>query len=205
MKTINKKTNSKAETLRNSILNSTKNYKDAIYGLIESNSEHLKTALNSNKDLVDTIQEQFKSREVDLSHITKVKKALGKSVEMAEETIDAVIDAYNKQVYTSIEFNSKLIQMIKDLDVDRSQQSEKLFDFVEENLECSIKLSTDGIKDILEAYNRNTNFALNFNKTFGPILNSQIEAVQKVRNNNIDVLKHWIPELTKNNGEEARI
>lgn len=202
---MNRKSNTKAETLRAAIDNTSRNYKEAVHAIVESNTGYLKVALDSNKHIIDSIQEQFNNKNIDGSVIEDVKKALGNSVEMAENTIDTVIEAYNKQVDTSLEFNSKLIDMVKDLDLKYPEESEKLLNAIQENLESSIKLSTDEMKKIVEAYNRNTNFALNFNKTFGQSFNSQIEAIHKIQNNNINVLTHWASEFVKNSSEEARI
>lgn len=202
---MNRKSNTKAETLRAAIDKTSRNYKEAVHAIVESNTGYLKVALDSNKHIIDSIQEQFTNKNIDGSVIEGVKKALGNSVEMAENTIDTVIEAYNKQVDTSLEFNSKLIDMVKDLDVKYPEESEKLLNAIQENLESSIKLSTDEMKKIVDAYNRNTNFALNFNKTFGQSFNSQIEAIQKIQNSNINVLTHWASEFVKNSTAEARI
>ena len=202
---MNRKSNTKAETLRAAIDKTSRNYKEAVHAIVESNTGYLKVALDSNKHIIDSIQEQFNNKDIDGSVIDGVKKALGNSVEMAEDTIDTVIEAYNKQVDTTLKFNSKLIEMIKDLDLKYPEESEKLLNVIQENLESSIKLSTDEMKKIVDAYNRNTNFALNFNKTFGQSFNSQIEAIHKLQNNNINALTHWATELVKHSAEEVRI
>src|ERR1035437_2659650 len=202
---MNRKSNTKAETRRAAIDNTSRSYKEAVHAIVESNTGYLKVALDSNKHIIDSIQEKFNNKDIDESVIDGVKKALGNSVEMAEDTIDTVIDAYNKQVETTLQFNSKLIEMVKDLDLKYPEANEKLLNAIQENLESSIKSSTEKIKKIVDAYNRNTNFALNFNKTFGQSFNSQIEAIQKLQNNNINVLTHWASELVKHNAEEVRI
>jgi len=201
---MNKKSNSKAETLRAAIDNTSRSYKEAVHAIVESNSGYLKIALDSNKHIIDTIQEQFNTKDVDKSVMESVKKALGTSVEMAEDTIDTVIEAYDKQIDTSIKFNSKLVEMIKDLELKYPEESELLLKEIQDNLDSSIKLSTDGMKKIVDAYNRNTNFALNFNKTFGPSYNSQIDAIHKLQNNNMNILTQWATELVKHNGEEVK-
>lgn len=202
---MNKKSTTKTETLRAAIDNTSRSYKEAVHAIVESNTGYLRIALDSNKGIIDSIQEQFSRKDIDGSIIEGVKKAMGNSVEMAEDTIDTVIEAYNKQVDTTLEFNTKLIEMIKDLDVKYPEESEKLLHAIQENLESSIKLSTDEMKKIVDAYNRNTNFALNFNKTFGQSFNSQIEAIHKLQNTNINALTHWATQLVKHNAEEIRI
>lgn len=202
---MNKKSTTKAESLRAAIDNTSRNYKEAVHAIVQSNTGYLKIALDSNKNIIDSIQGQFKDKNIDGSVIDGVKKAMGNSVEMAENTIDTVIEAYNKQVDTTLEFNSKLIDMIKELDLKYPEESEKLLLAIKENLESSVKLSTDEMKKIVEAYNRNTNFALNFNKTFGQSFNSQIEAINKLQNNNINALTSWASEIVKQGAQEMRI
>ena len=202
---MNKRPNTKTETLRAAIENTSRSYKEAVHAIVESNTGYLKVALDSNRHIIDTIEEQFHNRDMDETVINGVKKALGNSVEMAEDTIDTVIDAYNDQVDTTLKFNSKLMEMIKDLDLKYPEESDKVLKVIQDNLESSIKVSTEGMKKIVDAYNKNTNFALNFNKTFGQSFNSQIEAINKLQNTNINALTHWATELVKHNGEEVRI
>lgn len=188
-----------AENLKTVIDKTSKSYKEAVHAIVQSNSGYLKIAMDSNKNIIDSMEEQFQIKNIDHAVIDDVKNAMSNSMEMSEETIDTVIDSYNKQVESAIDFNSKLAEMINDMEVKYPSESEKLMKLIQANFESFIKLSTEGMNKIVDSYNRHTNLALNFNKTFGKSINSQMDAIQQVQTRNMDSITRMASEWVKKN------
>jgi hypothetical protein len=189
----------KAEKIKTIIGDTALKSKEAVQEIINMNTKFLGQALDSNKAVVDGIRQQFQLKEKNTPLFETLNKAFGKSIELSEETIDSIIDGYNKQIQLYVDYNTKLIDTIKDsanYGTDHAEV-EKLLKLIYDNFEASVNSMNTSMKATIESYNKHTNLALNFNKKFGENVTVQLEMYNELQNNSMSVFSNWASEWWK--------
>ncbi len=100
----------------------------------------------------------------------KMKESIKNTAEKSKETIREIIGT--NTMFINEALDSKLIDIIKDTN---NSTPEKLLNLIQENFESSRQLSVTNTKEILDAYNKHTNLAVNFNQKIGENINTHIE------------------------------
>jgi hypothetical protein len=179
-----------AEKIKDIILDTAEKSKETIHKIIEANSTHIGAALDSHKKIVESIKNQLEEQEIESGSmfIQSLKKMFGKSIEISEDLIDSVINAYSKQVEFNIDYNTKLIDSIKNSGGD---SSEKLLQLVRENFDSGIEVVINNTNTIIDSYNKHANLALNFNKKIAENLSIQMENVYKIQGHNLKLSEGW--------------
>jgi hypothetical protein len=174
--------NSQSETIKNSII------------------ETADSALDINKKAVDSIKKNLTQKEIDDSITYTVKETFGKSVELAEDSIDSVINAYVKQVEWSVALNAKLIDSFKE---NYGSNPEKVLNLIYENFETSRQVTIKNTLEIIEYYNKHTNLAVNFNKKFADTIANQVEVLSHIQSKGLDKYKEWVSDWWKDVEKEV--
>jgi hypothetical protein len=193
---MNTTLNEKAEKIKNTINGTAEKSKETIRGFIETNNKHLGAALDSNAKMVNSIKESFNQKSMDDSVTETLKSSFGKSVELAEDALDSIINSYTRQMEHNVDFNTKLVDAIKE---PKNATPEKFLELIRDNFEASRKLTTENTKEILDFYNKHTNLALNFNKKFSDNINAQIETITKVQTDGMNKFTSWTSQWWKEN------
>lgn len=191
---MNATLNEKAEKIKSSIKGTAEKSKETIKEFIDTNKKYVGEAIDSNKKIVDSIKERFDQQEVSDSITDTVKDTFGKSVELAEDALDSIINAYTRQMEMNVDFNTKLVDAIKE---SKTENPEKVLELIRENFEASHKLTVDNTKEILDFYNKHTNLAVNFNQKFGENINSQIESLFNIQGKGLNKFANWASEWWK--------
>jgi hypothetical protein len=189
----------KAEKIKSIIGDTALKSKEAVQEIISMNTKFLGQALDSNKAVVDGIRQQFQLKEKNTPLFETLNKAFGKSIELSEETIDSIIDGYNKQIQLYVDYNTKLIDTIKEsanYGTDNSEV-EKILKLIYDNFEASVNSMNASMKATIDSYNKHTNLALNFNKKFGENVTAQLEMYNDLQNNSMSVFSNWASEWWK--------
>jgi hypothetical protein len=186
--------NEKAEKIKNSIKHTADQSKETIREIIESNTKYIGEALDSNKKIVDSIKEKLNQQEIKDSVTETVKSTLGKSVELAEDTLDSIINSYTRQMEMNVDFNTKLVDALKE---SNNPHPEKVLELIHENFKASYRLTVSNTNEILDFYNKHTNLALNFNQKFGESINAQIESLFNIQNKGLNKFTNWASEWWK--------
>ena len=184
----------KAEKIKASIKDTAEKSKETIREIIDSNTKHIGEAIDSNKKIIDSIQKKLNQQEIDDSLTDTLKMTFGKSVELAEDALDSIINSYMRQMEMNIDFNTKLVDVIKESE---NGHPEKVLKLIHENFENAYELSVKNTKDILNFYNKNTNLAINFNQKFGESINTQIESLFNLQNKGMNKFAGWASEWWK--------
>jgi uncharacterized protein YpuA (DUF1002 family) len=195
------KLNEKSEKIKNSIKNTAEKSREIIREIIASNSKHIDSALDSNKKIVDSIKEKLNQKEIEDSVTDTLKGSFGKSVELAENALDSIINSYTRQMEMNIDFNTKLVDAIKE---SSNNHSEKLLELIHENFEASHQLTVRNTKEILDFYNKHTNLAVNFNQKFGDSINAQIESLFNIQSKGLNKFTGWASEWWKQTEKEVK-
>ncbi len=191
MKTV---LNEKAEKIKNNIKGTAEKSKETIREIIESNTKFIGDALDTNKKMVDSIKEKFNQQEMEDSVTDTLKSTFGKSVELAEDALDSIINAYTRQMELNVDFNTKLVDAIKE---SNTENPEKVLNLIHENFEASRQLTIDNTKEILDFYNKHTNLAVNFNTKFGENINAQLESLFKIQSKGLNKFTEWASDWWK--------
>jgi hypothetical protein len=188
--------NEKAEKIKNNINSTAEKSKETIREIIDSNTKHIGRALDNNKKVVDLITGKLKQQNIenDYAITDALKKTFGRSIELSEDAIDSIINAYTKQMELNVDFNTKLIDAIKE---QNNQSFEKALQLIHEYFEASRQLIINNTKEIVNSYNKHTNLALNFNQKFGESINAQMESISRIQGNGVKMLTNWASEWWK--------
>jgi hypothetical protein len=193
---MNTTLNEKAENMKKAMNGTAEKSKETIRGFIETNNKHLGAALDSNVKMVNTIKENLNQKSIDDSVTESLKSSFGKSVELAEDALDSIINSYTRQMEHNVDFTTKLVDAIKE---PKNATPEKFLELINENFEASRKLTTENTKEILDFYNKHANLALNFNKKFTENINAQIETIAKVQTDGMNKFTSWTSLWWKEN------
>ena len=90
--------NEKAEKIKSSIKGTAEKSKETIREFIDFNTKNIDAALDSNKKIFDSIKEKLNQQEIDDSVTDTLKQSFGKSVELAEDALDSIINSYTRQM-----------------------------------------------------------------------------------------------------------
>src|ERR1017187_7425979 len=137
--------NEKAEKIKSKIQDTAEKSKETIREIIESNSKIINQALDTNKQIVDEIKEKLNQQEMEDTVTGTLKSTFGKSVELAEDALDSIINSYTRQMEMNVDFNTKLVDAIKE---SNSENPEKVLNLIHENFEASRQLTIDNTKEI---------------------------------------------------------
>ena len=186
--------NEKSEKIKNSIKGTAEKSKETIREIIASNTKYIGEALDSNKKIVDSIKQKFDQQKIEDSVTDNLKSSFGKSVELAENALDSIINSYTRQMELNVDFNTKLVDVIKE---SGSKHPDKMLELIHENFEKSRQLTINNTKEILDFYNKHTNLAVNFNQKFGDSINAQLEALFNIQNKGLNKFTNWASEWWK--------
>lgn len=195
--------NEKAEKIKSNIKNTAEKSKETIREIITANTKNIGDALDSNKKIVDSIKAKLNQQEIEDSVTETVKNSFGKSVELAEDALDSIINAYTRQMELNVDFNTKLVDAIKENTA--NENYEKVLKLIHENFEASYKLTINNTQEILEFYNKHTNLAVNFNQKFGESINAQIETLFSLQQKGLNKFTSWASEWWKQEDKKTTI
>jgi len=181
-KTITKQ----AETLKTKIDAASKQSKETIKKLIESNSKQYDSALEASTKAYTPISETLYEQDMDASMISTFRSTFGKSLKLSEEVIDTVIDSHTRRIDLSIDFTTKMIETLQTEDFSKAEGMEKLITLLKENFNKSTELSVQNMEKMVTEYNNHLNLGLNFNEKISNNISAQLSAMVKLQKKNID-------------------
>jgi hypothetical protein len=199
----NKSNNSyeKAEKIKKNIAGFAEKSKETIRELIGSSSKQMENAMDSNTKIFDSIKKKLDIQEVDGKVADTVKHTFVKSMELAEDTFDAIINSYTRQMAHTVDFNTQLVEAVKE---SNPKNADKFLELIQKNFESSQELNSKNTKEILEFYNKHTNLTLNFNKAFADNVNAQVEAMFQIQSKGFDRFTNWASDWWKQVPDEKK-
>lgn len=187
--------NEKAEKIKSNIKTTAEKSKETIRDIITANTKHIGDALDSNKKIVDSIKEKLNQQEIEDSVTENVKATFVKSVELAEDALDSIINSYTRQMELNVDFNTKLVDTLKEST--SAENYDKVLKLIHENFEASYNLTINNTKEILDFYNKHTNLAVNFNQKFGESINAHVESLFNIQQKGLNKFTTWASEWWK--------
>jgi hypothetical protein len=189
----------KTEKIKTIIGDTALKSKEAVQEIININNKILREALDSNKVMVQEIRQQFHLDGKNTPSLDSFNKAFGKAVELSEETIDTIIDGYNKQIKMYVDYNTKLIDTMKESSAfsGNNKEMDRFLKLIQENFESSVSTMNSNMKAVIESYNKHTNLALNFRQKFGDSVTAQIGMYNDLQKNSMEMINSWASEWWK--------
>jgi hypothetical protein len=187
-------THDKAERVKRNMSGYAEKSKETIRELIGSSSKLMETAMDGNTKILENMKKKYYNQDIDKTFSGDVKNTLMKSVTLAEDTFDAIINSYTRQMELIVDFNTQLVELVKESD---PQNSDKFLELINENFERSRTLTLDNTKEILDFYNKHTNLALNFNEKFAGTVNAQIDGLFQTQRQSLDKFTNWASDWWK--------
>ena len=191
--------NEKAEKIKSSIKGTAEKSKETIREFIDSNTKNIGAAMDSNKKIFDSIKEKLDQQEMEDTVTSTIKNTFGKSVELAEDALDSIINSYTRQMELNVDFNTKLVDAIKE---SNSENPEKELTLIHDNFEATRQLTINNTKEILDFYNKHTNLALNFNEKFGENIKSQLDSMFAIQNKGLNKFTDWASDWWKQQNDK---
>lgn len=188
----------KSEKIKSSIKAAGEKSKETIREMITQNHQHATNAFDSNKKIVNSIKEKFTQQEMDDSVTETLKNSFGKSVELAEDTLDSIINSYTRQMEMNVDFNTQLVEVVKE---HGAKQPAKVLEVIHDNFEKSRQMTINNTKEILDFYHKHTNLAVNFNRKFSESIQAQIEQLFSIQNKGLNRFTGWASEWWKQDGK----
>ena len=143
----------------------------------DPDEKHAEELINSNKEIVDSIEVELAQEAKAIADLVEEAFASSPVAEPADDTFDNIFNIYARQIDVNVDLSAKLLDAIKE---SRNGHPEKVFELMRENFETSRKLRLDITKEIVDLFNKHTNYVVNFNQNFGERINSQIESFFKI-------------------------
>ena len=183
----------KADQLKKIMDSTAQKSKENLEELIRVNNQLMGKALDSNKAIVDGIRKQFDVQDKNTPFFESLNKAFGKSVELSEESMDTIIDGYNKQIRMYVDFNTRLVDAIRESVNQSSNQAgmDTMLKLITDNFEQSVSSMNTNMKSTIDSYNKHTNLALNINKKFGENVSAQLEIYKEFQSKNRNMMANW--------------
>ena len=202
--TMKKKSNDtyeKAERIKKNITSFAEKSKETIRELIGTSAKQMENAMDSNSKIFNSIKQKFDIQEVDGKVSDTVKHTFVKSLELAEDTYDAIVNSYTRQMKHTVDFNTQLVEAVKE---SNPKNADKFLELIQENFERSQELNNKNTKEILEFYNKHTNLTLNFNKTFSDNVNAQVEAMLQMQSKSFGKFTNWATDWWQQGSAEEK-
>jgi hypothetical protein len=193
--------NDKAEKIKDSIKGTAEKSKETIKQIIDSNSKYIDNALDSNKKFVDSLKNKMTQQEMDDSVTETIRNTFGKSIELAEDALDSIINSYTTQMEMNVDFNTKLVDAFKE---SNGSIPEKVLNLIQENFESSRQLSINNTKEMVDLYNKHTNLAVNFNQKFAESVNAQMDTLFKIQSKGMNRLSEWAADWWKQTEKDSK-
>ncbi len=193
--------NEKSDRIKDSINVTAEKSKETIREMISSNNKYIGDALDSNRIIVDSIKEKLNNQDIEDSVTESMNSTFGKSIELAEDALDSIINAYTKQMEMTVDFNTKLVDVIKSANL---LHPEEVLELIHGNFHDAHQLTIKNTKEILDFYNKHTSLAVSFNQKFCKSINAQIESLFILQNKGLNKFTIWAADWWKQEEEDKK-
>ena len=186
--------NESAEKIKSGIKATSEKSKETIREIIDSNKKYISSALDSNKKMIDSVRERLNQEKLDDTVTGPLKNAYEKSIELAEDALDGIINSYTRQMELAIDSSSKLLDNVKDL---ANGKTDTVLNSIQENFEAARQLNIKNTKEMVDFYNKHANLALNFDQKMGGSIYAQIDAIAKIQREGYNKFTEWASDWWK--------
>lgn len=169
-----------------------KKSRETIGKIIDTSTKQLKNAVEKNKHFVQSIEKQIFNGELkDNYMVSDVNRTFRDSVEISEKAIDSIIDMQAEQLQSTIDFNKKLTESLKNLYYTDKEAITDMIGLLRQNYEEATDRLIENTKKMSEIYNQHVNLAINFNERFSGNINHQLQILNRYTSKTADLISEW--------------
>lgn len=154
--------------------------KKAIKELSDINKKQIGEILDSTKKIVASIKEKLDQQEIEETFIDALEISLDASAELAEETVDAVVNSPGKQVKMNRYYNMELTEAVEETN---NLYPQNMLGLMQKNIEKSQQFTIKNTNELFDSYIKNINLALSINQKVIKSMNAQLNAFVGVLTN----------------------
>ncbi len=172
--------------------------KEVIKEVATLNNKVLEQTLATGKKMVEEIKQAVPPKENTEAFLDIYDRGLDKTIKLTEETATGMVDGYKKRMELYDNFNSKLMDAVKEMATAMSPlDMEKVLKLIKDNFDLSKHVINEGMKSVIETYNKNMGVALSFNQTFSDTMIAQFKMFKDMHQNSVSLYNNLSTEWWK--------
>jgi hypothetical protein len=184
----------KAEKVKKNMRGYAEKSKDTIQEMIDSSIRILENAMDENSKTLENLKGNYGLPGTMKDSAGNVKQSLNKSVKLAEDTFDNIINSYTRQMEQIVDFNTKLVDLVKEANPDNA---DRFLELINENFERTRNAAAGNTKEILDLFNKHSSLTFAFNEKFAKTVNLQIDNLFETQKNSLNKFTNWAAEWWK--------
>jgi len=123
---------------------------------------------------------------------------LDKTIKLTEETATGMVEGYKKRMELYDNFNTKLMESVKEMSTSMSLLDiEKVLKLIKDNFDLSKNVMNEGMKSVIETYNKHMGVALNFNQKFSDTIIAQFKMFKDMNEKSVSFYNNLTTEWWK--------
>src|ERR1035437_1569150 len=182
----------------------TKNAKDNIRSVITSCTSNYEKAIEANKKYVADLREHLKGQHIDSTVFDEITNTFVSSLDVSDDVIDTIIESHLRRTNRIAETHRKNLEALSKSYATDKINYEDFLKLFETNFKQSIEHSTEDMKKMVDVYNKHLNLSVNFNKSFSKNINTQLDAIIKLQNRNLQGYTDWTFDWWNKNAESKK-
>lgn len=179
------------DTFKKELDGATKNAKDNIRSIITSCTSNYEKAVEANKKYVAELREHLKGQHIDATVFDEITNTFVSSLDVSDDVIDTIIESHLRRTNRIAEAHKKNLETLSKAYATDKINYEDFLKLFETNFKQSIEHSTEDMKKMVDVYNKHLNLSVNFNKSFSKNINTQLDAIIKLQNRNLEGYTNW--------------
>ena len=151
---------------------------ETILSITDTNSRYLEVALEAAKKSFDAIDECRAEGKIKERISRAIRRTFSSSLELAEDTLDAIIDSCTRQMELNDNFYRKMIEAAREMPV---ETHERILSLIQESVEASHQMLVKNVAEMCISYNRNTSLAYHFSEKFRETIQCQLDILFRIQ------------------------
>jgi len=188
----------KTEKVKPIVSDSAFKTKEAIKEAANLNYQVLEHTLATGKKIMEEAKQVVPLKENIETFLDIYDTNLDKTIKLTEETATGMVDTYKKRMELFENFNTKLMESVKEMTIAMSPlDMEKVLKLIKDNFDLSKNIVTEGMKSVIETYNKHMGVALNFDQKINDTMIAQFKMFKDMNEKSISFYNNLSTEWWK--------
>jgi hypothetical protein len=172
--------------------------KEAVKEVANLNNQVLEQTPATGKKIVEEAKQAVPLKQNTELFLDIYDTSLNKSIKLTEETATGMVDGYKKRMELYDNFNTKLMDSVKEMASAMSPlDMDKVLKLIKDNFDLSKHIVTEGMKAVIETYNKHMDVALGCNQTFSDAMIAQFKMFKDMNEKSVSFYNNLSTEWWK--------
>lgn len=172
--------------------------KEVVKEVVNLNHKVLEQTPATGKKIVEEAKQAVPLKQNTELFLDIYDTSLNKSIKLTEETATGMVDGYKKRMELYDNFNIKLMDSVKEMATAMSPlDMDKVLKLIKDNFDLSKYLVTEGMKAVIETYNKHMDVALGCNQTFSDAMIAQFKMFKDMNEKSVSFYNNLSTEWWK--------